>query len=133
MFSLFFFSTRLLSPRNLLSLSRFLCRLRVFHWFYRASSLLYSAFSPAVMSLHYAIRHSPYHIICPQYRSIHHIRRNQFAITPINDRVPRIPRTERLYSTLFERNDSRSYKVYISGFLICFSAICNSKMPKCRV
>lgn len=46
-----FFSTRLLSLRNLLSLSRFLCCSRVFHWFYRAYSYLYSAFSQVVMPL----------------------------------------------------------------------------------
>ena len=101
----------------------------------RNSSLLYSAFSPAVMSLHYSMQYSPYHNIRHSYTlrhslyyymfSIplfyHHINCNRFAILPTATVFCRIPRAERLYSTSSSGNTSLQSQHSMSPLPSCLT------------
>ena len=101
----------------------------------RNSSLLHSAFSPAVMSLHYSMQYSPYHNIRHSYTlrhslyyymfSIplfyHHINCNRLAIPPTATVFCRIPRAERLYSTSSSGNTSLQSQHSISPLPSCLT------------
>ena len=106
-----------------------------FYGYIRDASLLYSAFSPAVMSLHYSMQYSPYHNIRHSYTLrhslyyymfpiplfYHHINCNRLAIPPTATVFCRIPRAERLYSTSSSGNTSLQSQHSISPLPSCLT------------